>query len=217
MNLIFPLLAGAFGLSTIIISLGSKSRVPIQNRVIVKGKISRSVPFVSFFSSFLVAFLPGVSSSISAMISRSFRKFSNREYLVLLGGINTSVTLLSVLSIYFIGKARSGLALAVRDYASPEFFLLAVPLFLISVSFGTFSTLLLARFISRRVNRINYRSMNYFALFFTVLLVFILTGWLGLLVLATSTALGLLTVLLGVKRINCMSTLIVPTLLVMLL
>jgi putative membrane protein len=172
---------------------------------------------VSFFSSFLVAFLPGVSSSIAAMVSRLVRKFTDRDYLVLLGGINTSVTLLSVLSIYLVGKARSGLALAVRDYASPEFFLYLIPLFLIAVSFGTVSTLILARFVSKRVNKIPYKSMNYIALIFTIILVFILTDWLGLLVLVTSTALGLLTVIFRVKRINCMSSLIIPTLLVILL
>lgn len=215
-GMIFPLLAGAFGLSSIIISLGSKSRVPIQNKVVLKEKISKSVPFVSFFSSFLVAFLPGVSSSIAALLSRLFKKFTDREYLVLLGGINTCVTFLSVISVYLIGRARSGLAIAVRDYASPDFFILSIPLFLISVSFGTFSTLILARFVSGKINKIKYASMNYFALFFTILLVFLLTGWLGLLVLTTSTALGLITALFGVKRINCMASLIIPTLLVLL-
>ena len=53
--------------------------------------------------------------------------------------------------------------------------------------------------------------------FFISLLVFLLEGWVGMLVLATSTALGMMPVLLNIGRNHAMGVLLLPVMLYFLL
>src|SRR3989344_9596090 len=111
---LLPLLSGLFGASSLLISIKSKTRVPKQIITNPSGKFYRPV-FISFISSYVCGFLPGVGSGQAAAIGSNISKTNTREFLVMLGATNTLVMGFSFLALYSISKTRTGAAAAISD------------------------------------------------------------------------------------------------------
>ena len=62
----------------------------------------------------------------------------------------------------------------------------------------------------RFVSRFNYRHVSTVALVVIVLMVLLMTGWIGLFIAAVGTGIGLLPVLFGSRRLNCLGILLLP-------
>jgi putative membrane protein len=133
-----------------------------------------------------------------------------------LGGINTAVALFSLISLFTISKARSGAAVAVMSLL-PGFglneLIILVSVALISAGISSLLLVKSARRVISIFERANYRKMTVFVIAFLGLTTIILTGFFGFLVLITSTAIGSLAPLWGVKRSSLMGVLMVPLIL----
>ena len=68
----------------------------------------------------------------------------------------------------------------------------------------------LTRLTVRFVSRFNYRHVSTVALVVIVLMVLLMTGWIGLFIAAVGTGIGLLPVLFGSRRLNCLGILLLP-------
>ena len=68
----------------------------------------------------------------------------------------------------------------------------------------------LTRLTVRFVSRFNYRHVSTVALAVIVLMVLLMTGWIGLFIAAVGTGIGLLPVLFGSRRLNCLGILLLP-------
>ena len=68
----------------------------------------------------------------------------------------------------------------------------------------------LTKLTVRFVSRFNYRHVSTVALAIIVLMVFLMTGWIGLFIAAVATGIGLLPVLFGSRRLNCLGILLLP-------
>ena len=68
----------------------------------------------------------------------------------------------------------------------------------------------LTRMTVRFVSRFNYRHVSTVALAIIVLMVLLMTGWIGLFIAAVGTGIGLLPVLFGSRRLNCLGILLLP-------
>ena len=68
----------------------------------------------------------------------------------------------------------------------------------------------LAKLTVRFVSRFNYRHVSTVALGIIVLMVLLMTGWIGLFIAAVATGIGLLPVLFGSRRLNCLGILLLP-------
>ncbi len=120
-NPLFHLLSGLFGISTLFFSL-NQGKIPNQK---FDFKINlndlRAIP-VALVMGFIAAFLPGLGSAQSAMIgSALIKKIRDKDYLVLVGGINTANMLMSLVSIYVINKARNGSIIAISQVLRFDF------------------------------------------------------------------------------------------------
>jgi len=60
------------------------------------------------------------------------------------------------------------------------------------------------------VNRVDYRWISAATLVLLVGLVLALTGWCGILIAIAATGIGLLPVMWGSRRMNCMGVLLLP-------
>jgi putative membrane protein len=209
---LFPTLTGLFGASTLLISLRSSSEIPEQKL----GYEAKGYPFgvlAGSLGGILTGLLPGVGSSQSALIIQNLmKKQDEKSFLVALGGVNTSDSIYALLALYLISNPRSGASIAVErimgELTYGDFlFMAAIVMF--TAFFAAYVTL--AKFFVLKVQRINYRSFSLSVLAFLVLLVSAFTGVIGLLIFATSTAIGVLAPLAGVKRSHCMAVLIIPT------
>jgi putative membrane protein len=221
---LLPLFTGLFGVSSLITSI-NKPKIPKQKIKSLK-KITLPIEsylksiFASIIASPLCSFLPGMGSGQAAVIGSEVTGENDRKgFLVLLGSISTIVTGLSFITLYSIGKARTGIAAAVNDIISlslKDIWIITLTI-IVSGIFSFFITLSIAKSFSKIISRINYSLLSFFTISFLVLIVILFSGWLGLLVMIVSTFLGLTCIYSGVRRTHLMGCLIIPSMIFYLL
>ncbi|MEK6907638.1 MAG: tripartite tricarboxylate transporter permease [Nanoarchaeota archaeon] len=220
---LFPLLSGLFGTSILLTSIFQKTKIPEQKITEVKLKkkeISSSMG-AGFAASFLVGLLPGLGSSQAAIVATSGqKKIKPEKFLVIVGGINTFVMIVSFLALYSIDKARSGSVVVISkllENFTINHLILFLAVSLIAAGIATWLTLKFAKIFSNIMGKINYNKLCIFIVVLITVLVTILTDWLGLLVLIVSTSIGLIPNLAGIGKNHLMGCLILPVILFFLL
>ena len=170
---------------------------------------------------FLAAFLPGFGSSQAATIATTMvRDIGEEGFLSLVGGINTANMLISIATIYALDKARNGAIVAVDDLlqiVTFEHMILFLGVALAAAGIGTILTLLLSRVFARLVVRVNYRALVLSIIVFITLLALVFDGVIGLLILVTATAIGLMAASWGIAKSHLLGCLLVPVILFFLL
>lgn len=212
---LLPLLTGLFGASNIIISIKSKTEIPPQE--ITKTKVELKRPIVgAAISAPFCSFLLGVGSGQAAVIGNTFIKNDQRQFLVLLGIVNTLVMGFSFISLYALGKTRTGTADALKQLVGSINlnYLVLILIITILTGFVAFQwSETLAKFFAVRFKKLNYRLLSYSTLVILVIIVLLVSGIVGILILIISTLTGIYCIKLGVKRTNMMGSLIIPTIL----
>jgi putative membrane protein len=116
--------------------------------------------------------------------------------------------------LYAISKTRTGAAVAIQQVLGTlTWKLLAVLLFAVLVSgiISFFLTKKFTIFFSQRINKINYPVLSIGTLIFLTIIVFIFSGFYGLLILVASTLVGVYCNTLPVKKTHMMGCLLIPT------
>ncbi len=222
---LLPLFTGLFGVSSLITSLSKKQKIPKQEikklkEITLKRSSIAKTLFASLISSPLCSFLPGMGSGQAAIIgSEVTGDLDRKEFLVLLGSIATIVTGLSFITFYSIGKARTGIAVAVSKIIELNLtnLIIITATIILSGIFSFFIAIQISKIFSKFIKRVNYRFLSAIILVFITIICFIFTGFLGLLLLIVSALLGLACILLGVRRTHLMGSLLIPTILLNLL
>ena len=142
-SVLMPLLSGLFGVPQIIVSMLTDSEIPSVS------EIKETFPKKMFYKGTLlgtaagasVSWIPGVSSSVAAILSGIFtgkaaeyepdtRPIQNdfaekkieinhaKEFIVVVSAINTANTIFGLLAFFVIGKSRSGAVVSIRDILS---------------------------------------------------------------------------------------------------
>jgi len=214
---LLPLLTGLFGSSMLLISIKDKIKIPKQKITEPEEKFSKKSLIAAFIASPLCGFLPGLGSGQAAIIGNSISKTTREGFLVLLGATNTFVMGLSFIALYAISKTRTGASVAVKELIgtlSPQILILILSVILISGVSSFFITKKVAKFLAQKIGKINYTKLSWGTLSFLAVIVFLVSGFFGLLVLAVSTFTGIYCISLGVKRTNMMGCLLLPTILI---
>jgi len=210
---LLPLLSGLFGASNLILSIKTKTRIPEQK--ITKPREPLLRPLIgALIASPFCGFLPGLGSGQAAVIGSTISKSDKKGFLILLGATNTLVMGFSFLSLYAIGKTRTGAAAAIKELignSDTNTFLLMLAVVLISGITSFFLTKHLAKFFALNITRINYSTISYITLAVLTLVVLFVSGFLGLLILTISTLTGIYCISLKIKRTNMMGCLLIPT------
>jgi putative membrane protein len=210
---LLPLLTGLFGSSMLIISIKDKIKIPKQK--ITKPEVNIKKPILSsFISSLLCGFLPAIGGGQAAILGNLFVKKDRKNFLVLLGSTNIFIMGFSFLAYFAISKTRTGASAAVKELMgnlSKETLILILIVILISGIFSFFLTKIIAKFFSNKITKINYSKISIATLIFLIIIVFLISGWVGLLILILSTFTGIYCISLNVKRVNMMGCLILPT------
>jgi len=222
---LLPLLTGLFGASNLFISIKNKIKIPKQKITNLKNiklnkKSIAKASIASMIASPLTAFLPGLGASQAAVIGSEvlgdYKKIEQREFLFLLGAINTIVMGLSFITLYSIQKTRTGATVAISKLI-PEltltnlFYILGTIILAGIISF--FIAILISKQLAKHIHKFNYSKLSITIIIILTILTFAFTGFLGLLVFITATSLGVSTILLGIRRMHLMGCLLVPTIL----
>lgn len=213
---LFPLLSGLFGVSTLILSLSDK--ITLKKQIIETPKINKidatKSVLSSTFAGTLISFLPGMGPSQGAVISQTFtRKNEDKNnFLMVIGGIGTVSMLVSFVTLFALEKARNGSVIAISKITSVDsnIFLIFLVISLIVGITCFFWTLIIAKRFSNIITKINYQKMIIIVITVITLMCLLLSGIIGLLILITSTAIGLIAPLKGVQRSHAMGCLILP-------
>lgn len=210
---LLPLLTGLFGSSMLIISIKNKFEIPEQKITKVKTKIFKPLLGAVIVSP-IFSFLPGLGSGQAAIIGNIISKSGTKGFLVLLGATNTLVMGFSFISLYVISRTRTGAAAAIQDILgglSWQILTLALGVIIISGIISFFLVGFLAKFFSQKMRKVNYVLLSTITLLLLVIIVFLVSGFLGFLILIASTFTGIYSISLGVRRTNMMGCLLIPT------
>ncbi len=215
---LMPLLSGMFGISSLIIALKTKSRIPkqqiapIKKIKIQKKEFFRSIAAILISSPFC-AFLPGIGSGHAATIGSEIIPQNTKGFLFLVGATNTIIMGLSFITLYAINKARSGSAAAISELlntiTSSDLTIILVTI-IISGILAAIIGITISRTCAKYIARINYSFLTISTIAVILLFVIIFSNPLGILILIISAALGIFAITSESKRINLMGALIIP-------
>ncbi|MCW8965072.1 MAG: tripartite tricarboxylate transporter permease [Candidatus Pacearchaeota archaeon] len=209
---LLPLLTGLFGTSSLIISIKNQTLIPKQK--IIKPKITSIKPvFSAALTAPLCSFLPSLGSGQAAIIANTIIKNNQKDFLILIGAINTLVMGFSFLSLYTISKTRTGTTLAISQITTlnPNLLLLILIITLISGIISFYLTLFLAKTFSQNIHKINYTKTSTITIAIITIITLLICGPLGILTLIISTLTGIYSIKTKAKRTNMMGCLIIPT------
>jgi putative membrane protein len=213
---LFPALTGLFGLSTILTSIMEKTRIPPQKiRSEVHGNWLKG-SLAGWIAGMISGLLPGLGSSQAGIIAAQALKAKMKEFLIALGGINTSNMFFTFIVFYLLGKTRSGavwMISQIMDQFTVQDMGIIVVVGVITALVSAVATIKAARLLLGFMRKLNYtKTMIITACVLSVMIV-ALSGPLGVMISVTGTFLGLLAVSTGIKRTNLMGFLILPTIL----
>jgi len=222
-NSLLPLLTGLFGGSMLIMSIKNKTQIPKQKSQMPKTEIVKPLAGAflgSLIASPLCCLLPGLGSGQAAVIGNIIADTNRRGFLVLLGATNTLVMGFSFITLYIISKTRTGAAIAIQEIIGA--FSLKILILIITTTFITgiiafILTIFLAKKLSQKITKINYTKLSLITLLILIIVVFLVSGFIGVMVLTASTITGVYCISFNVKRTNMMGCLIIPTILLYLI
>ncbi len=215
---LLPVLSGLFGLSTLVVSYFTDSRIPLQ-RTKFRIKYKKYIPatVLGLFSGLIAGILPGIGTSQSAIIAQQLGRIKGvKKFMVVLGAIAVTDIMLSILAIYLIGNPRSGGAVAIQDFLGRMSFsnvLTFMAAGFISAAIAAYFTLKLGQSFGNLVSRVNYRQVVVLAAVFLLIVIYAFCGLLGVLVSITGAVIGSIPSLVGVKKSLLLGCLITPTVL----
>ena len=225
---LFPLFSGLFGMPNLVLSLGTRpGEIPEQKtdpldtlRLSEAGQAARGA-----VAGAAVSWLPGLSGGAAATLASmgTSRKLPPAGFMVILGAVSTSTAVLSVAVLFMIGRARSGIAAAVRDLlGSPGAWpsLGSVPVAVLWLLLASVLSAVVAapaaaalgRTLGPRWSRLDPRLLSGATLVALGFLILVVSGWAGGAIAALSCGVGLVPVRSGVRRIQLMASLLVPVL-----
>lgn len=217
---LFPMLSGLFGISTLIISLFQNVEIPKQHitETIKVGFIAKVKAIAAaVFSGSLTGLLPGLGAAQAAILAMQIvGNIGNYAFMILIGGINTVNFTFSLVTFYTLQKARNGAVVAILEIIKKiSLKQLLVFLFaaLVAGCIAALLALFFARIFSKLIVKVNYKKLCIGIISFIALMVIYFSGVIGLLILITSTAIGIVAPLMGVKRSNAMGCLLLPVIL----
>ncbi|MFH1649884.1 MAG: tripartite tricarboxylate transporter permease [Candidatus Woesearchaeota archaeon] len=212
-NSLFPLLTGLFGIATLLLSLKTKPKIPPQDSVGMHASTTKP-GIVAALTGGLTGVLPGIGSAAAAgLASVAWKRITPESFLVLVGGINTANFMMSIWSLYVLEKARNGAVIAVQSILERVSFshvLLFIGVGLVAGGLAFFLALKLTLLFAKIVPRIPYSLLVSSIIVFLVGMTFVLSGWLGFVILATSASLGMIAPLAGCARVHGMGCILIP-------
>ena len=215
---IFPALAGLFGASAIIVS--KKEEIPEQRISEENNSINPKDIMGGAASGGIVAILPGVTSAIATTMALAIRKERKEENAIaILSSANTATNFFVLATLFILLKARSGFAIVINHLMpiyqwngliAPSPLLLILSAVLISSTISFYLTKFIGKFVAKNISKIPYSNILKISLAIITIMVFIFSGWIGLLIFSVGTCIGIVGLKMGVKRSNFMAVLLLP-------
>ncbi|MGC8816380.1 MAG: tripartite tricarboxylate transporter permease [Candidatus Hadarchaeum sp.] len=215
---LLPLLSGLFGVSVLLPSIFNCSSLPEQHTEDEPVNIKTGLKPVcaGAAAGILTGIVPSIGPSQGTVLAQlAVRSKGNEEFLISVSSVNVSKAVFSFVAIFAIGRARSGAAVAVEKIMDTGTItpLLIIGAVLLAGGIAANLQLQLGKLAARYIDRFPYRGLGITVMVFILALTIHCSGVMGILVLATATAIGILPAVSKVKRTHAMGVLMVPCIL----
>ncbi|MFH7904491.1 MAG: tripartite tricarboxylate transporter permease [Candidatus Aenigmatarchaeota archaeon] len=210
-KVLFPALTGLFGIPSLLFI--NKGKLPKQNSHEMYVKLNVKVILSGLLAGALAGILPGAGESQAGTVVSLLSRLKDEEIVGSLAGINIANLLFSVIALVETGNIRSGLAESLSTIEIKHYFLLFLGAFIFSLGFSCILCIFFSKWFLKLIEKIDYEKIGRIIIYSTITLTLVFTGIWGLLVLIIATSLGILPLLLGVKRTNNMGFLMLPVIL----
>lgn len=210
---LFPLFSGLFGISMLLMSLNDNTKIPKQEFGEFELEDKYKAVGGSFIMGWISSFMPGLGPAQAAIICSQFMKLTEKGFLILVGGLSTVNTILSLVTLYSLGKARSGAVVVMSkiiENVNLNDLLIFIAVVLIAGGVATILTCRLSKVFSQLLEKVNYKKLCWGIIIFVITLVVLLTGIWGVLILIISTCLGLIPSVKKIGRNHMMGCLLIP-------
>ncbi len=210
-----PLFSGMFAMAAILNY--QKSKIPKQKDEKIETDFNLlKFIFLGTIAGAFADLLPGISSpSQVAIFITIFLPINTLSYLATISSISMSSAIFSFATSVSINKSRVGATASLAKIFDIENNLaLILVLFLIAIAVGVAVVYLSRKLIAKLAN-IDFSKFNLLLAAYLLVIIIILDGLIGIIIFALASALGFLTIKLGIERTNLMGAVIVPTILLL--
>lgn len=212
--ILLPVFTGLFAIPAIIRTMEERDSLPEQYTPEIEPNAAARGGALGFIAGLIAGVFPGLGAAGSTSFLSPLMSDSEKEFLAGMGGVNTTDILMSFLAVFLLGKARSGASVALKSLSeirAPEvFFLMGGSILAVSVS--ALIALRVSKIFVEMLERICLRPVLIGVILVILVSTIYLTGFLGILILFTASAIGYSSVLAGERKL-CMAVLLVPSIL----
>jgi putative membrane protein len=216
---LLPAFVGLFAIPWVLQNLISQARMPEQQTSrsvdLSAGLIARGVG-AGALGGIFAAFFPAVTGGIGGFLAGHATAQRDDRLFIVSQGASKLVYYVGAFLFFFVpglhltrGGMASMLSILYTPY-TPAIYWVAVSAILLSGTLAFLMLLWLSRLASRLVTAVDYRRISAATLVLLAGVVLGVTGWGGLLIAVVATGIGLLPVMWGSRRMNCMGVLLLP-------
>lgn len=216
---IMPAFVGLFAIPWCLLNVLSGAKVPeqyIRKKLNINADLLLRSGIAGGIGGGFAAFFPVVTGGVGGLLAGHATAQRDERVFLMSQGVSKVVYYTGALMLFFVpglNLTRGGGAWILKGLYTPrtwgDYFLV---LGSIAIAGGISFLLMppLTRWTLALMKRVDYRLISLFALFIIVGLVFSITGWVGLFIMTVGTGIGLLPVLFGSRRLNCLGVLLLP-------
>jgi putative membrane protein len=216
---IMPAFVGLFAIPWCLLNAVSGTEVPkqhVRDTLNINGDLLLRAGIAGGVGGGFAAFFPVITGGIGGLLAGHATAQRDERVFMMSQGVSKVVYYTGSLMLFFVPGlflTRGGGALIVKGLYTPHTwgdYYLALGSIALS---GAVSFLLLSpltRWTLKLMDKVDYRHISIFSLGIIVALVFVITGWAGLFIMTVATGIGLLPVLFGSRRLNCLGVLLLP-------
>jgi putative membrane protein len=216
---LMPAFVGLFTMPWLLLNLISNLQPPKQASVCTTPLDSATVmrgAFAGALGGGFAAFFPVVTGGIGGLLAGHATAIRNDRTFLVSQGASKLIYYVGGLLLFFVpglGITRGGGAWIISGIVTP-YGLYEYLLALAAVAIGGACALSLIAPLTRltlsAMDRVGYRTISLAALVVIIALVGGITGWSGLCVMSVAAGIGLLPVLFGSRRMNCLGVILLP-------
>ncbi|MFA5382022.1 MAG: tripartite tricarboxylate transporter permease [Candidatus Micrarchaeia archaeon] len=213
---LFPIFTGLFAFSTLIATLWTKPK--ILKQINKKIEFNFWIPLLAgIILGFIADLFPGIATPAQlAVFVSPLLLACPKKYLVFTSSLAISHIVFAFASLPTIGKARIGALNYVSQLIEPSLNNLLPLMFIFILSICLASILLLLIYKKfEYIFRINTQHLYLCLILYLAVMVFLISGPLGIATLIAGTAIGSLPLFFNIKRVHVMGVIIIPSILML--
>ncbi|MCF7847326.1 MAG: tripartite tricarboxylate transporter permease [Kiritimatiellales bacterium] len=216
---IMPAFVGLFAIPWCLLNMISGAEVPKQyicRSVNVTGDVILRSTAAGGLGGGFAAFFPVITGGVGGLLAGHATAQRDERVFMMSQGVSKMVYYTGALMFFFVpglNLTRGGGAWMIKGLYVPQTwsdYYLVLGCIAIAGAISWFLLSPLTRFTLWIMKYVHYRYVSAGALLIIVLMVYAVTGWVGLFIAVVGAGIGLIPVLFGSRRLNCLGILLLP-------